>query len=107
QRICDHNGLSVRIICGQQQLVKYFRALKGIAVSLRKSVELCHISGCLLDTQIKRQFSCSGLSFWKSGRDIIIAIESCYFLCQVRSTENVMTESRRYDFVSLLVICQF
>ena len=97
----------MRIICGQQKLVKYFRALKGIAVSLRKSVELCHISGCLLDTQIKRQFSRSSLSLWKSGRNIIITIESCYFLCQVCGTENVMAESRRYDFISLLIICQF
>ena len=95
------------IVCRQQQLVKYFGTFKGIAVSLRKAIELSHVSGGLLNTQIKRQFTCGSLSLWKGRRNIIIAIEPCHFLCQIRSTENVMTEGWGYDLVCLFIISQF
>ena len=72
--------------------------------SSRETIALDNISYDIIYTLCIALLTCSGLAVWQSRRNICIAIETCYFLCKICHTFQILTESRDCQHICLLVI---
>ena len=69
-----------------------------------ETITLDNISYDIIYTLCIALLTGSGLAMWQSRRNIGIAIETCYFLCKICHTLQILTESRDCQHICLLVI---